>query len=167
MKRILITGMSGTGKSSVTAELARRGYTSVDADSDVYSHWVEVPAGADAYGTTVEPGRDWVWREDRMQQRLTTEDTDLLFISGSAANMRQFLPQFDHIVLLSAPADLIVKRLATRTNNDYGKHPDEVARVLGLIDTIEPLLRRVSGHEIDTSASLDDVVNALLRIVDA
>ena len=42
MRRILITGMSGTGKSSLVAELAARGYKAVDADSAEYSEWVEV-----------------------------------------------------------------------------------------------------------------------------
>jgi hypothetical protein len=82
-------------------------------------------------------------------------------------NMGKFRVQFDHIVLLSAPAAVIVERLATRTNNPYGKHPDEVARVLGLVQTIEPLLRKAAGHEIDTSAPLDEVVATVLRLVQA
>jgi dephospho-CoA kinase len=32
MSRILLTGMSGTGKSSALAELGRRGYRIVDTD---------------------------------------------------------------------------------------------------------------------------------------
>ena len=32
MKRILITGMSGNGKTSVLDELARRGYCTVETD---------------------------------------------------------------------------------------------------------------------------------------
>ena len=79
--------------------------------------------------------------------------------------MGKFLPQFDHVILLSAPADVIVERLGTRTNNSYGKRPGEVARVLGLLETVEPLLRNAAGHEIDTSARLDDVVGTVLRIV--
>jgi hypothetical protein len=78
--------------------------------------------------------------------------------------MGKFLPQFDHIVLLSAPADVMVERLLTRTNNQYGKHPDEVARVLALKQTVEPLLRKVAGDEIDASAPLDHVVMIVLRI---
>jgi len=31
---------------------------------------------------------------------------------------------------------------AARTNNAYGKHPDEVMRVLAQVHTIEPLLRK-------------------------
>ena len=165
MKRILLTGMSGTGKSTVIGALAARGYKAVDADSDVFSAWVEVSDDAEVPGSPVEPDRDWVWHEDRMQDLLDTEDADVLFVSGCAPNMGKFLHQFDHVVLLRAPVDVIVARLGTRTNNPYGKHPDEVARVLQLLQTVEPLLRRAAGHEIDTSASLDEVVATLLGLV--
>ncbi|HEY7339596.1 MAG TPA: AAA family ATPase [Ktedonobacterales bacterium] len=164
MKRILVTGMSGTGKSTVIGELAARGYKAIDADTDEYSEWVEVVGDTGALGSPAWGARDWMWREDRMQALLSTEDADMLFVSGCAANMGKFLPQFDHIVLLSAPADVLVERLRTRTSNTYGKDPDEVARTLELVETVEPLLRRVADNEIDSSAPLADVVTALLRL---
>jgi shikimate kinase len=167
VKRVLLTGMSGTGKSALIAELAARGYKAVDADADEWSEWVECAGSAEVPGSPVEPGRDWVWREDRIQGLLSTEDADVLFLSGCAQNMGRFLPQFDHVVLLSAPAAVILERLATRTNNPYGKHPEEVARVLGLLQTVEPLLRNAAGHEVDTSAPLDQVMATVLRLVQA
>jgi shikimate kinase len=168
VKRILLTGISGVGKSTVTDELARRGYMAVDADGDDFSEWVAVSGEiAAAAGSPVEEDRDWMWREDRMAALLATEGAGTLFVSGCAANMGKFLHQFDHVVLLSTPADITVERLQTRTNNAYGKHPDEVARVLSLKDNVEPVLRRVAGHEIDTTAPLDDVVDAVLQCVQA
>jgi len=157
--------MSGTGKSTVISELAARGYKAVDADFDEFSEWVEVTGDSDPYGSPVEVDRDWVWRENRIQELLSTEDRDVLFLSGCTENMGKFLPQFDHVILLSAPADVLVERLCTRTNNPYGKHPDQIARVRDLVEKVEPVLRRSAGHEIDTSASLEDVVTTLLRLV--
>ena len=40
MKRVLLTGMSGTGKSSVIRELAARGFKAIDTDSDEWSAFV-------------------------------------------------------------------------------------------------------------------------------
>ena len=165
MKRILLTGMSGTGKSTVISELAARGYKAVDADCDAFSQWVEVIGDSDIFGSPVEVNRDWVWREDRIRDLLSNEDTDVLFLSGCAENMPKFFPLFDHIILLSAPATVIVERLCVRTNNRYGKHPDEIARVLDLVEKVEPLLRRAAGYEVDTNADLDDVIATLLQLV--
>jgi dephospho-CoA kinase len=164
IKKILLTGISGVGKSTVTKALAAQGYNSIDADSNDYSEWVEVPSGTDEYGSTLEPNRDWVGREDRIETLLATEDAEVLFLSGCAANMRRFLPHFDNIILLSAPETIIVERLASRTNNVYGKHPDEVARILHLKQTVEPRLRSITHYEIDTSAPLDQIVAIVLQL---
>jgi predicted ATPase len=42
VKRVLLTGMSGTGKSTLIGELAARGYKAVDLDADEWSEWVDV-----------------------------------------------------------------------------------------------------------------------------
>jgi uncharacterized protein YndB with AHSA1/START domain/shikimate kinase len=165
MKRVLLTGMSGTGKSTLVRAFTARGYKAVDADSDEWSEWVDYVATSGEVGSPVEPNRDWMWREERMQDLLAREDTHTLFVSGCAQNMVKFYPRFDHIILLSAPAAVIVERLTTRTSNAYGKHPDEMARVLSLIQTVEPLLRSAAEHEVDTSAPLGQVVETILRLV--
>jgi shikimate kinase len=162
MKRVLLTGMSGVGKSVLLEELAARGYKAADTDYGGLSEMVSVPADEP---TGLDPGQDWVWREDRIQDLLSTADADVLFLGGCAPNQGKFYPQFDHIILLTAPAPVIVERLAARTTNPYGKRPAEVARVLGLIQTIEPLLRRGAGHVVDTSDPLDQVVTQVLRLV--
>jgi dephospho-CoA kinase len=150
MKRVLITGMSGTGKSTVVAELRERGFRAVDMDEPGWS--VSAPDG------------EWVWREDRVADLLLTDDTDVLFVAGCASNMRRFYPQFDEIILLTASQDLIVSRLESRTNNPFGKTSEELARVLADIGETEPKLARIADHEIDTSIPLGEVVARVLEI---
>jgi shikimate kinase len=162
VKRVLITGMSGTGKSTVISELAARGYNAVDTDDGGLSEVISVPRDEQ---TGLDPGQDWVWREDRIEALLAAADTDVLFLAGCAPNQGKFYPRFDHIILLSAPADVIVERLTTRTNNPYGSRPEDIARTLELLQTVEPLLRRGAGHEIDTSVPLDQVVTEVLQLV--
>lgn len=157
MKRVLITGMSGTGKSTTITALAQLGHKAVDIDQPGWSTYADVP-GPD--GTAV---REWVWREDRVEALLAAEDAEVLFVSGCASNQVRFQPRFDHIVLLTASVSLTTERLRTRTNNPYGKSPDELAEVLANKAEIEPLLRRVASLEVDTGLSLDEVVACVLE----
>ncbi|MDT8307701.1 MAG: hypothetical protein RRC07_17335, partial [Anaerolineae bacterium] len=93
------------------------------------------------------------------------EEGEVLFVAGTAINQGKFHVQFDYIILLSAPAEVIVERLVQRRNNPYGSTPRTLARVLEHLETVEPLLRRAAGHEIDASAPVEEVVAAVLRIV--
>jgi len=163
MKRVLLTGMSGTGKSTLICALAARGYKAVDTDTDEWSTWVSAPSQADRSGPGVE--RDWIWREDRLHRLLTTADADVLFVSGCKSNQGAFYPQFDHVVLLSVPIPVLLERLTTRTTNRYGKQPAERARVLEYVQTVEPLLRRGASLEVDTQAPVEQVLATILRHV--
>lgn len=165
MTRVLLTGMSGTGKSTLICELAARGYKAIDTDTDEWSEWVTV--AVDPHRSDSIEELDWVWREDRIQCLLSAEDADVLFVSGCKSNQGKFYPQFDHIVLLSAPTPLLMERLATRTTNPYGKHPDERTRILGYVHTVEPILRRTASLEVDTRASIEQVTETILSLVAA
>src|SRR6185312_9862514 len=96
---VLVTGMSGTGKSTALAELDRRGFRVVDTDSPSWSEWV--PAT-----------NEWLWREDRIAELLEPEKNDVLYVSGCMSNQGKFYDRFDAVVLLSAPLDVIVERVA-------------------------------------------------------
>jgi dephospho-CoA kinase len=160
MKRVLLTGMSGTGKSTVIRALTARGYKAVDTDADEWCEWVDIAVGSEPAGMSAGP--DWVWRADRMQQLLATDDADVLFVSGCKSNQGRFYRQFDHIILLSAPEVVMRERLATRTNNSYGKDPAELAQILSYLTTVEPRLRAAASLEVDTRAPVDQVVETIL-----
>ena len=151
MKRVLLTGMSGTGKSSVVRELAARGYKAVDTDDG----WCDV----------LPDGRQR-WREANIRALLDTEDADVVFVAGCEENQVGFHPRFDHIVLLTAPLETLLDRLTTRTGNPYGKAPEERRRFLEDLKFVEPLLRAAATAEIRTTAPLDEVVSRILRVVD-
>lgn len=150
MKRVLVTGMSGVGKSSLLGELAARGYRTVDTD---YGDYHELIDG------------EWLWREDRIDALLSQEGAGLLFVQGTTRNQVQFYSRFDHIVLLSAPAEILVERLTRRTNNPYGKDPSDVTETLGYLETVEPLLRQSATLEVVTTATVVQVADIVLAHV--
>ena len=150
MKRVLVTGMSGTGKSSLLDELAARGYRAVDTD---YGGYFQVVGG------------ERLWREDRISALLSSAPDELpgaLFVQGTTRNQVLFYPRFHHIVLLSAPPGVLAERLASRTSNPYGKDPAELAETLEYQRTVEPLLRASATLEVITTVPVARVADIVL-----
>lgn len=164
MTRILVTGLSGVGKSSFVQALLQRRVRAVDADDPRWSTWVDVGDDDHTPGTPVEADRDWVWDAERIEDLLAQSADEVLFVAGTSPNMGRFRSRFDCVILLSAPAEVMADRLRSRTNNPYGQHDAEVERALDLIESVEPLLRHTADVEIDTSIPLDDVVARVLRL---
>jgi hypothetical protein len=98
MPKVLVTGMSGTGKSSALRLLSARGQRTVDTDTDEWSYWVVLPDGS----------RDWIWREEAIRGLLNGHSAGSLFVAGCKTNQGRFYPEFDHVVLLSAPVELLL-----------------------------------------------------------
>jgi broad-specificity NMP kinase len=143
--------MSGTGKSTALAELRKRGFEVVDTDEAGWTEWSDDEGG-------------YVWREDRIAELLARTRERTLYVSGTVSNQVRFYPQFDAIVLLSAPAEVLLDRVEHRSTNDYGKSAEERRSILAHLGEVEPLLRTSCTHEVDASRPLDDVVAELIAI---
>ncbi len=159
MSRILLTGMSGTGKSSALAELGRLGYRVVDTDEPGWREYRLHPEPIDE----LHRG-EYLWVEQRMSELLDSDDGRSLFVAGGARNQSMFYDRFDAIVLLTAPADVILDRVSRRSTNQYGKTPLERAEILADLEEIEPLLRQACTHELDATRPLADTVADLVVI---
>jgi dephospho-CoA kinase len=143
--RVLVTGMSGTGKTTVLDELRRRGHLTVDTD---YGDW-QLPDGT--------------WDEVRMAV-LLAENSDLV-VSGTVENQGRFYDRFDHVVLLSAPVQVLLDRVQQRRNNPYGKSVEQRAEIVNFTLTVEPLLRKGSTLELDAQRSVLELADAIERIM--
>jgi broad-specificity NMP kinase len=145
MARVLVTGMSGVGKTTVLDELRRRGHRTVDTDYD---------------GWTLAGG---TWDERRMD-RLLARHPDVI-VSGTVENQGRFYGRFEYVVLLSAPLEVLVERVSRRTNNSYGKTIEQWAEIAGYVQTVEPLLRRGASLEIDGQRPVSELADAIERLV--
>jgi hypothetical protein len=64
----------------------------------------------------------------------------------------------DAVVLLSAPAHVLLARIDGRTTNDYGKSAADRALILWHRAEVEPRLRATCTHELDAAQPIEDVV---------
>jgi len=145
--RTLITGMSGTGKTSVVGELHRRGFVAHDLDEGY---------------TCVDPedGR-WHWRTADVRRLLTDTDKQSVVIAGCSEEQVEFT--WDLKVLLTAPEPVMLHRLATRAGNTFGQSSAQRAQVLADLANVEPVLRQSAHVIIETTLPLADVVDLILH----
>jgi hypothetical protein len=143
--------MSGTGKSSALAKLEERGFEVVDTDHGGWTEWSDAAGG-------------YVWDERRIGELLAGEKGSTLFVSGTVSNQGRFYSRFDAVVLLSAPAHTLLRRIAVRATNDYGKSSQDRNLILRHLAEVEPLLRATCTHELDATQPLDVVVEQLVAI---
>jgi dephospho-CoA kinase len=146
MARVLVTGMSGTGKTTVLDELRRRGHVTLDTD---YDGWVLA---------------DRRWDEPRMSTYL--RDHPEVLVAGTVENQGHFYDRFDHVVLLSAPLAVLIERVTDRTNNPYGSTPEQRAEIERNVGEVEPLLRHGASVEFDARrpvSELADLIEALVN----
>lgn len=146
-----MTGMSGTGKSSALEGLRLMGFRAVDTDHGGFTEWSETAGG-------------YVWREQRIAELLADDEGPSLYVSGTVSNQGHFYDRFEAVVLLSAPAEVLLARIGTRSTNAYGKTAAQRELVLRDLAEVEPRLRRTCTHEIDATQPLADVVTQLAAI---
>ena len=151
MRRILVTGMSGTGKSTVLAELSKRGFETVETDVEPWSAWSDEAGG-------------YVWDEERVEELLRRGRAATLFVSGTVSNQGRFYDRFDEVVLLSAPAEVLLKRIDSRTLNPFGKSAEERDRILADLAEVEPLLRATCTVELDATQPVEALVARLAAL---
>lgn len=152
MAKVLVTGMSGTGKSSVLRVLGERGHRVVDTDTDEWSELV---------------GDGWNWREVAIDALLAAHDDGHLFLAGCHTNQGRFYDRLDAVVLLSAPAEVLLERIDARDDNPYGKSDEERALVLRHLEQVEPLLRATATAELDATAPLEELADRLEQLAGA
>ncbi|MFJ9736612.1 AAA family ATPase [Streptomyces sp. NPDC101166] len=171
MTLVWVTGNSGTGKSTVCGMLRERGHVALDADEDGFSRWFDradgevvtdppfpVPGGwLDRYG--------WAIVRERVQNLVDESRTGVMFLCGSAENEADVLDLFDIVVCLVIDEATLRHRLATRTTNPFGRHPEELAAALEWNPRMRAMYESRGATIIDASKPVTEVVDSVIDAV--
>lgn len=168
---VWVTGNSGAGKSTVCGVLRARGYVALDADEDGFSRWIDrakgevvvdppypVPEGwLDRYG--------WAIVRERVETLVEESRFRTAFLCGSAENEAHVRDLFDLIVCLVIDENTLRHRLATRTTNTFGQHPEELAAALRWNPQMRALYESRGATIIDASKPVTEVVDSVIDAV--
>jgi gluconate kinase len=171
---VWVTGLSGTGKSSVAERLRELGHCSVDADDDGVSNWRSRATGEIVTSPPLEERpRDWLerfgWNIDmhRVEALRHRADGRPVFLFGAVENEADVLAVADVVVCLVADAGTLQQRLAMRQTNDFGKAPGDVDAVMSWLGVFEQQHEAIGAAMIDAMQPLSQVVDAVLAAASA
>jgi len=175
MPLIYITGISGSGKSSVREELLKRGYETYGTDEDDLAHFYnnETSEPIQHHVTADERTPEWrsqhTWKVQRAAVEKLHEKARLkpIFLCGVVANDADELwDLFDIIFALTVDEETLRHRIVTRKNNDHGKNAHEFANLLEWQKTAAEDYKKLGASLIDASRPLQEVVGEIIRKVE-
>jgi shikimate kinase len=165
-KHILITGLSGTGKTHLYKFFKEKGKNSYDAD-EALGRWVDKKTGKPKTPTKKEEeqarGIDWGW-DGRKLNRILKQNNEVYLFGGLSEHTTQFVRLFDKIYYLYAGKELILQRLRSKDrNNDFGRHPEQRRLIISWIKYAAERAKREGFEFIDAALSPQQIFNIICK----
>lgn len=157
VRNYLVEGVSGTGKTSVCAELNRRGYHAINGDREL-AYQGDPETGEVREGASHE---HHIWDVGRVQDLVADQNERVTFFCGGSRNFSNFIDLFDETFVLDVDRDTLHRRLDQRPQDDWGSRQSERDLIVRLHRTKDDIPR--TGIVIDATPPIADVVDEILR----
>lgn len=174
MPLIYITGVEGTGKSTICNELVLRGFTAYDMDELKIAAICDRETGEVAVYPRDPAERTRSWRKAHSWCIVSSrfdlvEDqaaNNTVILCGTAENETDFLHRFSLVIALVADVNTIKDRLLHRSGkNNYGKNPNELETVLQKQSVISGYYSDIGAHLIDSTQPIEKVVREIIAVI--
>lgn len=169
MKRnYYITGIAGTGKSTLASELRKYNITTYDIDKvKGLCHWQHKETKLKAkYFTGV--GKEWIdaheWICDleMLKEILKRHPGSDVVVFGIASNQEDYLKLFDKVFLLCCSEETFINRLNTRNEgNNFAKDKSEQEQILSWYKDFQNRMIKIGAISINTDEPLKKVVTRI------
>ncbi len=166
-----ITGLSGTGKSTVNTELKARGYESYDGDEDHLAQWYKSDTGALVEVDIEECTPEFLLYHSRdisrgiVEELASKANSKPVFLCGAHENEGELQDLFAGVFGLVLDDETLKQRLTTRTTNQWGKLPHELEYSLAFKQKWYDNCRRFDYIIIDAAQPTKDIVDYILEEV--
>lgn len=170
MKTVYLTGISGTGKTTITQALEKKGHACISIDEVPGLCFWKNKSTKERVTEEVElnldfvTSHDWVCDTEKLSRLLKEKSPSV--VAGIVANQKEFLFFFDTILLLQCSPEVLSKRLNQRINNDFGKDKEVQQWILSHSQDFEQEMLALGAHLIDAEKPLEEVVDSVLECLD-
>lgn len=171
-KKYLITGIAGSGKSSVCDHLQSAGYEAYGIEDIVGMFEMyrkdtgEVYTDYDNADPEKIKNAEWRCDVDKLKTLLAHQKSSVAFYCGVASNMDDIIPLFDKTILLKVPSDDLHKRLSSREGTeDIGNTETSRQTLLGWKDWWENEMKIKGAVVVNAEDDLSKVAKRVLATV--
>jgi len=169
MALVYITGIPGTGKSTVREELAKRGYKAYDTD-DGLAAFYHNDSGKEVVRPTRASDRTRAWRahhtwkisRDKVERLLAGSKDKTVFLCGTVSNDDEVRDLFSKVVALVVDEDTLMKRITSRSGDAFGKASHELEVAAQLVKTAEQDYRKSGAIIINGAQSVKSIADQIL-----
>ena len=166
---ILITGITGSGKSAIYDELKKLGYKAYDIEiMEGLFNLVDKKTGKivnnyDNKNLEWVKRHDWICNIKRLQELVRKNAEGTAFYCGTAGNLDELLFLFDKIFLLKVSPEILRERLSTRKSNDYGRTSEVQDWIIEWKNWWENHMVEKGAIIINANRDLKEVANDIVK----
>jgi dephospho-CoA kinase len=170
MRKIYITGVSGTGKTTVAKELEKRGFYTISIDEvENLCSWINNETGEKGGGKDADMSVEFVDKHEwicdiKYLQEILSKASGNVFVLGMAGNQDDFLYMFDKIILLHCSPETFCKRIEERIDNNFGKDKRVQQQILERYKSYEEKMLGKGAIPVNTEKSLNEVVDEIVEL---
>ncbi|KAB1085737.1 nucleoside kinase [Neorhizobium galegae] len=164
VRNYLIEGVSGTGKTSVAAELHRRGHHVVHGDRELaYRGDPRTGEPLGGLGSNQDLAdaafvhQHHLWDVGKVRSLVADRSHPISFFCGGSRNFHHFIDLFDEVFVLNVDLGTLKRRLAERSDDEFGGQPAERKLIMRL---------HAAKEDIPGNATIIDAAAPLASVVD-
>ena len=169
-RKILITGVAGSGKSTISKTLNILGYEAYDIENinGLFAMYRKDTGELfkDYNDADLEKVKnaDWLCDVKKLKELLEQQKEDLAFYCGIASNMDDIMPFFNKIIVLKISSDILDKRLLSREGTDEFANTKEGRQaLLGWKDWWEEKMEKKGVIMINADGKPNEVVDMITK----
>ena len=169
--KILITGVAGTGKSTMSKNLKEKGFFAMDfSEVQGMCFWQDKNTKEKVDWSPIQ-SREWFTNKERIcdlekLKEVLSQHKDIIMSGVASGNQTAYLPFFDKVILLQCNPETFVYRMQTRTA-PYGKTKAEQEEVIEWQKEFDPLILSYGAIPISTEGELNKTIDKVIAQITA